>query len=190
MKLASLLVSAALLASPLAHADLMQSTNNLLSQDVSSWTLTRAANGSGTGIDSNEMIFGGVDPHYFDSYSQTFNTVIGGTYALSFSANIHGSYGNSLQTLMNGSNIGGLTNGSGAYNETYNFTANTTSTILTFAGYNIPSWTSVSNIGVSQVAVSPVPEPETYALMGMGLLAITLKLRKKKQGQSSTALSV
>jgi hypothetical protein len=190
MKIASLLVSAALLASPLAKANLVQ-TGSLLSQDYTQWTYTPGALGSGAGISAAWMYFAGMHESAPDSFSQSFNTVSGDTYSVSYITSISGNSGNGINVLINGKNIGGLNNVTGGfYNPSYSFTANSNSSTITFSGYNIPSITYLSGINVVQTSVSPVPEPETYALMGMGLLAITLKLRKKKQGQSATALPV
>ncbi|WP_199104501.1 PEP-CTERM sorting domain-containing protein [Aquitalea sp. ASV11] len=190
MKIASLLVSAALLASPLAHANLVQ--NGDFSQGWTDWSLTRAAFGTDIYLPGNNTIgFGAVSPPYMDTISQTLATTAGSSYALTFSF-WNGNYNNNqLNALINGHIAESFSNvnaGIGYTPSQYVFTATSNSTVLSFSGYNVPSWTYLSNVAVNQV--SPVPEPETYALMGMGLLAITLKLRKKKQGQSSAALSV
>jgi hypothetical protein len=122
-----------------------------------------------------------------NTFSQSFNTIIGNTYTVSFSANGRTSRGSDYFIASIGTNNLFY---AGAYNDvgsrvvingiegwaTYstNFSATQTTSTLSFSTQNRDS-----AYGVGMISVQSVPEPATYALFGIGALALVIAYRRK-----------
>jgi hypothetical protein len=159
-----------------ASADVNLVSNGDFSQGGTDWAFTAASQGSDFRYVTNAAGFGAVST-FDDIISQDLHTVAGQVYRVTFNASFGtpGS-GSDLFASIGGQTIASFVNpsASGYNNYTYTFTANSSDTLLAFAGRNIPSWNYVTN-----VSVSAVPEPETYALMGLGMLAMLAFYRKR-----------
>lgn len=127
-----------------------------------------------------------------DSISQTFATLSGGSYRLSFDLSAYKYYGGpglgvtpcpckSMVDVSVGSANERFWGSSEAYEtQKLDFTADASFTTLTFTSPSVPehygNYPHLDNVSVVQVfdqvlfrEVAPVPEPETYALMLAGL---------------------
>ncbi len=127
----------------------------------------------------------------YGGVKQTFDTVIGQAYKVSFDLGYSEQYGlNSIISVhVNGtppsSNLFGiLCCGAGANvwrPMEFEFTASSNATELKFsAAPDSRDYVGLDNVVVT--AVTPVPEPETYAMMlaGLGLLGVMASRRKQK----------
>jgi hypothetical protein len=126
-----------------------------------------------------------------DSISQSFATVIGADYRLTFDMSAFSGYGGPglgfaacpCESLLDVS-VGPAseTVGSsslGFVTQTLEFTADSSTTTLTLKNPSDPS--AIGNYPhVDNVSVIAVPEPETYALMLAGLGALGLAIRRNK----------
>ena len=96
------------------------------------------------------------------SLSQTFNTVVGQTYTISFwVANDSGVAPNFFAAFFNGTQMGPVFNNApvfGYTNVTFNAVANTTSSTLQFQFRHDDDFFRLDTVSV-------IPEPSTYALM-------------------------
>lgn len=125
---------------------------------------------------------------YRSVVSQTFDTVAGTTYTVSFDVGFgpdSNSTGDSMgHPVLNSSVDVGL---NGVYNtfssaangwatKSFTFTANSASTTLSFK----TSDTYSEYVGLDNVSVNAVPEPETYAMMLAGLGALGFLARRRK----------
>ena len=117
-----------------------------------------------------------------DSISQSFTTVSGQGYLLTFLLSGYGAANPSTVSVNVGPANGTF---SGVYpsyvTETLPFVANATTTTLTFTstggGSTYPH--------LDNVSVTAVPEPETYALLLAGLSVIGMSARRMKQGRNA-----
>ena len=134
----------------------------------------------------------------FGSISQAFSTVVGTTYNVSFdlgssafydptsAAGIEVDVGNGLQVATHSFVYGGPTltgSQSGYQSETFNFTARTTSTSLTFTGSQGQQYIGLDNVSVAAASsVSAAPEPGAWALMlgGVGAMGLALRSRRRQ----------
>lgn len=148
-------------------------------------------NGIGyVGVDSEaphagaySAFFAGTDPASPDTLTQTLATDIGATYHISFwlqseaDANpdnmFSASFGNAvLLSLVNDAGF--------AYrNFTYDLVASSSSSVLSFMGYNAPTAFDLDDISVTRVGSAEVPEPGSAALLGLGLIGM-MRLRRKQ----------
>ena len=128
------------------------------------------------------------------SIQQSFNTVVDQSYELKFA--FTGNYSGcgtgctrqlqvtagDLNTTLTATRAAdySFTN-PGWHLETFQFTAQSATTTLTFASYNTPG-ASGAVIDTVSVTALPVPEPETYAMLlaGLGLMGFTARRRNQK----------
>jgi hypothetical protein len=146
------------------------------------WTLINAASGSdffvgpgpvyGAFSPPNSANFGAV--HSFDdTLEQTLSTIAGQSYSLTYElAHADSDAENDFSASWGGVTIPGsqLVNDITEFNYTeYSFivTAASSSTVLAFAGREVPSWYELDN-----VVVTPVPEPRYYAVLGVVLVGL------------------
>lgn len=129
------------------------------------------------------------------SISQTFNTVIGQAYALSF-AYSHNLFGGSPSAsgsyaITNSGGFGGTVVHTGGTNSnlawinfTGYFTATAANSTLTFTNL-----TGQSNAGLllDRISISAVPEPEIWAMMLLGFGAIGFQMRRRSGLRTVTA---
>jgi choice-of-anchor C domain-containing protein len=113
--------------------------------------------------------------------SQTFNTVLGQSYLLSFdlSANMGGGDSKALFVSFNGGAATSFT-GSGTISPySLSFVGTGSPTTLLFAS----AATGNSGAVLDNVSVAAVPEPESYAMLlaGLGLMGAIARRRNKKQ---------
>jgi len=177
----------ALAAMPLAQADIVVNgnfdnpTNGLLG-----WVLTIAPSGSDFNVGPshgalsapNSANFGAVG-NYDDVLSQQLTTVAGGTYVLDFwLAHSSTNNENDFSATWNGLTVLSLvnTNTFGYTEYSYTETATGTSTILAFAGREVPSWYELDNVSVTATAT---PEPKSVLLLAslLGGLFVFRRLR-------------
>jgi hypothetical protein len=97
--------------------------------------------------------------------SQSFSTVAGATYQISFNLVNPGTNGTSFTASLDSNPFFSVSNVAfPKTNFTFDAVASGTTTKLTFGFKNIPDYFTLGN-----VSVVPVPEPETYVMMLMGL---------------------
>ena len=126
-----------------------------------------------------------------DSISQSFATVIGMQYTLSFDMLAYTGYGGpgrggapcpcmSILDVSVGPTSATLGSSSAGYvTQTLDFTADASTTTLTLMNPSVPA--GIGNYPeVDNVSVVVVPEPETYALMLAGLGALGLVARRRR----------
>jgi hypothetical protein len=120
--------------------------------------------------------FGGATPG-FDSISQSFATTPGLTYEVSFwLRNFPLSEPSDFRALWDGGvQFDDLNPPAFAYTlQTFDVVATGTSSTLTFASYQVPSF-----FALDDVAVNSVPEPASVVLVGAGLLGLAWRARRK-----------
>lgn len=106
--------------------------------------------------------------------SQSLATTTGTTYVLSFDVandNAGGTASNQLLVTVGGRQLYAATDlaDQGYVHETFEFTASTAPTSISFAAYNDTGYLQLDNVSVT---AAPVPEPSSVALMFGGLLAM------------------
>jgi hypothetical protein len=117
--------------------------------------------------------------NYDDVLSQQLTTVAGGTYVLDFwLAHSSTNNENDFSATWNGLTVLSLvnTNTFGYTEYSYTETATGTSTILAFAGREVPSWYELDNVSVTATAT---PEPKSVLLLAslLGGLFVFRRLR-------------
>ncbi len=201
----ALLAAVALSTTQFAHANLI--TNGGFEASSSStitptgWTnighsdgvITYAAFGTPAYEGRNYYDLGGYGNAYGpigDGIGQSFATIVGQTYTVTFGLSAENSFGTETLTAAAGSASVSYVlavDGTGVFKrafttETFDFTATSALTTLSFVhtagagGNNDPMIDGVS----VELSTAAVPEPETYALMlgGLGLLALARKRAK------------
>ena len=151
------------------------------------WTVTHAFSGSlifvdhGFGPDTTFGAFFGAVGTDFDSISQTFATIPGASYTLSFFYQINNTESqanNYFNVLWNGLSIGGglfpqsdVNPGYGTF--TFTEQATGTSTTLEFDGRNLPSTDFLDDVSVQRVP--QVPDAGSSALLlGLAMAGLVL----------------
>lgn len=128
-----------------------------------------------------------------DAISQSFATVNGASYRLSFDMSAFSGYGGpglgnapcpctSILDVSAGSTSAGFSSSSAGYvSYTLDFMAGASTTTLTFTNPSSPpaigNYPHIDNVSVNAL---PVPEPETYALMLAGLGALGFVARRRR----------
>ena len=171
---------------------------------TSGWTFTAATGGSDFYVGGNiSASFGNgvqVLPHSGsfmavfgatqgtnDTLAQTFfSTISGQSYDFNFWVNNQDGQNASFLTVMFGAQtvLTINTNSANSIWTDYNFieTATGTSTAISFAGRNVPSW-----IAIDDVSVTAVPEPSTCAaILGIVSLGFVMLRRRFAQAASSS----
>lgn len=150
-----------------------------------SWTFTPAASGSDFYIDTtninglgNSAAFGATGTQD-DTLSQAINTTTGDSYRISFDLTTYDTSSNNFSA-----DFGGVT----GYTETnavmtdnpisFLAVANSSSTLLSFAGLNVPSWNYLQDVSVTQVSATPLPASGLLMLSALAL-AGGLALRRR-----------
>ncbi len=156
-------------------------TVNTGSTALVGWTV------SGVSVDIIEGAYGAVTGYSIDmlgtpgpgAISQSFATVVGQSYTLSFdlSANNGGSNNNALYVDLTGSSQAAFAGATPFTTKTLNFVATGAQTTLTFTS----GASGYSGAVIDNVSVSAVPEPETYAMLlaGLGLMGAIARRRKQ-----------
>jgi hypothetical protein len=134
---------------------------------------------------------GTTDSVPFDGVMQTLTTVAGQSYAITFDLGVQAGGGNfggpitvnvgagSATTTVTDTGTSGTTTSDGTIwiDETFDFTATSTSTLLSFIGETGIQFIGLDNVSVNAIdtaPVSPVPEPASILLLGAGLAALGL----------------
>lgn len=184
----TLLRSAALLA--FASLALSAAAQNLVvnggfeTGDFTNWTVTRAPGPRTLNVRSTlprsgsyDAAFGAIDDQP-DTISQSILTIPGRTYSMQYWLED----GDSLFPLHKSftATFGTQSQTFGATQDAYvfhslGFTATSTSTVLSFAGYNYSSYYLLDDVSVF---LAPVPEPASIAALGIGALAL---VRRRKR---------
>jgi len=182
---------AAVLGTVSASADTIVANGNF-SQGSAGWTLAKATQDSDIRYTQNfdgypAAAFGAYADGYYDTISQKLNTLPGNDYTVSFllrnqvlSANAD------FQVLWNGKVVldvpGNSTKDYGGYQSfTVNVDSTSSSSELSFAGYNQADWYYLTDVSVTSdgPANSPTPEASSILLLGSGILAMAAAVRRK-----------
>jgi hypothetical protein len=169
--------SSSLLATPLiTNGDF----TNCWGQTCSGWTLTDAARGSDFSFVPGVAEFGGSATGYYDTISQTLNTVSGANYILTFdlSNRIASLWGGDFRVLWDGRQVLDVSavRSFGSTPFTIDVTG-TGSDSLSFAGYQKTGWFGLRDVSLTGAAV-PAPEPSTLILL-LPCLGAAAVLRKR-----------
>jgi hypothetical protein len=178
---------------------------------IPGWTTTNGTftawiqNGNPWNISASDSSFfldftGYSDSVTYGGVTQSFATTIGTQYTLTFDLGYGGNSGAFAGPTSVNVSVGGaattFTSGSGTPNpavwnhETYNFTATSTTTLLSIIGHSTAGgeYIGLDNADVELATVNSVPEPATFGFVGAALLGLatfkglaTLKLRRRKK---------
>jgi hypothetical protein len=149
-----------------------------------SWTFTAAPSGSDFYVDTtnrnglgNSAAFGATGTQD-DTLSQAINTTTGDSYRISFD----------LTTYYTSNNFSASFGGVTGYTETnavmtdnlisFLAVANSSSTLLSFAGLNVPSFNYLQDVSVTQVSATPLPASGLLMLSALALVG-GLALRRR-----------
>ncbi len=175
-----------LCAGHLACGDLI-TNGGFESGDFSGWTVTPAGDGGGEvfviPLAAHSGNFGaafGAVLSDLDSISQTFVTVPGSFYDLSFFYEVRkdeASPDNAFRVLFGGVVVYENLNAAPSFGElSFHLVATSSSTTLEFQGRNAPSFDFLDDVSLN---ASSVPEPENAALilLGLGLIFVGARLK-------------
>jgi hypothetical protein len=134
------------------------------------------------------------DDGVFAGVTQTLATSVGATYRLTFDLGsaiqwgiqdgITAAAGTSSKTFTS-TNNGTSTNT--WESETLNFTATSTSTLISLTGASGRSYVGLDNVDVEQTSVGSVPEPSTWAMMILGFAGIGAMAYRRRKSAMLTA---
>ncbi len=149
-----------------------------------SWTFTPAQSGSDFYIDTNNLNglgnsagFGAVST-YDDTLSQAINTTAGDAYRISFNLT---TYDTSNDFSASFGSVTGYTETNAVMTDnliSFLATANSSSTLLSFAGLNVPSFNYLQDVSVTQVSTTPLPASGLLMLSALALVG-GLALRRR-----------
>jgi hypothetical protein len=183
------LIGAAILLPAFAQAANLVDNGSFSTGTLSDWTFTPAASSSDFSVGqpaanlppspsifvANFGAFGTFD----DTISQSLSTTAGKTYDVTFSLLMASGAGGDFSASFGGTQILSLVNPGSDVWQTYSFdeTATSSSTLLSFAGRDLPAYNELTGISVTSIAA--VPEPETYLLIlvGAGMLGFAVRKR-------------
>ncbi len=115
------------------------------------------------------------------SVSQTITTVIGQSYVFSFfisSANPGNSPSSELMAAFGDQIVLDQVNApvSNWVQQTFDVTADATSTVLSFSGYDEPAWIGIDDVSVT--AASTIPEPASITLLCGAIAVVCFRHRR------------
>ena len=153
---------------------------NAGSSALTGWTV------GGTSVDLIANDYGAVSGYSIDmlgtpgpgSLSQSFATVIGQQYTLSFDLSANGGGdGKALTVSLTGVAPASYMGSTPFTTQTLNFVASNASTTLMFTS----AASGYSGAVIDNVSVTAVPEPETYAMLlaGLGLMGAVVRRRNQ-----------
>lgn len=176
MNIRFLLAAAACVLTAPAMAASIVTNGGFETGDLTGWSGTLLASpysgvicpGAGGAPENNCVLFAGTDGAA-ETLSQVLSTVVGQSYAVSFSFSSDGSSPSSFSAAFGNQGLYSVTSPALSAATTYTFTgtATGTSTALVFSFRNDPGY-----FMLDAVSVSAVPEPATAALAAAGLLGL------------------
>jgi len=136
---------------------------------------------------------GYADSGTYGGVTQSFATTVGTHYVLTFDLGYGGNsgfFGGPVSVSVSaGGTTGTFTSGSGTPNpavwnhETFNFTATSTTTVLTITGLSTTGgeYIGLDNADVELATVGSVPEPATFGIVGVTIIGLALiRLNQRK----------
>jgi hypothetical protein len=181
-------------AAGLAHAELA-TNGDFETGDLTGFTVDPAGIGF-VGVDAESpyagtygAYFAGTNPSAPDTISQTFQTLPGVTYRVSFFLQNEEAGAPDNMFLARFANVplldlsNTLAFGYRPFSSDVAATGNLS--VLSFTGYNAPAAFDLDNVSVTSIApVSSVPEPGTAILLGIGLAGLLHRRRKEAPPES------
>lgn len=174
-----------------------EASNDLEASSITGWTLTPAAEGSDSGVESDITNSGsgafefGAEENDYDTLSQSIATINGQSYTLSFylfdSQGDGAGSDTDFQALWDGSSLlDQYTTTDGFVEYSYTVTGGAggdcidgCSDTLTFEGYNNPSWYYLDDVSLTTGSDTETPEPSSFLLLGSGLVGLAGMLRRR-----------
>ena len=181
---------------------------------LTGWTITTNGNGANVDWDRNGNEYGlvssdgdfsldlsGTNDIAGNGVRQTFDTLLGHTYSLSFDVGLNTRYtsnpGSAVQAKINGASLFTVTNNDFSQDQTWvsgsnQFTATSDSTILDLVFAAGGNYTGLDNVRVADLGGpldGAVPEPASWAMMigGFGAIGVAMRRRGKVNAVVSPA---
>ena len=160
--------------------------SSIIANDMpASWTFTPAPSGSDFHVDTNNLnglgnsaAFGATGTQD-DTLSQAINTAAGDSYRISFDLTTYDTSNNNFSADFGG--VTGYTETNAAMTDnliSFLAVANSSSTLLSFAGLNVPNWNYLQDVSVTQVSATPLPASGLLMLSALALVG-GLALRRR-----------